>query len=131
MYSSIINNNYIILDFSQNRNPFIKVSTRWFCKSNSVMFFCENTLNCKSTPSKPLTCNHLVSDSVYSLLTRENNFSQNLTGKNMITNNNSITLPEQRISLTEQSHHSGLDTETQQQNDSRVMILDRSLRMIQ
>ena len=36
----------------------------------------------------------------------------------MMSNNNSITLPEQRISLTEQSHDSGLDSETQQQNES-------------
>ena len=62
VYSSIINNDqygYIILDFSQNRKHFLKVSTWWFSKSKSVMFFSENTLNCKSTSSKPFTCYHL------------------------------------------------------------------------
>ena len=54
----------------------------------------------------------LISDSVYSILTKQNNDSQNSVNENMIVNRNSISLPEQRKSLDEQNQYSEPNIET-------------------
>ena len=82
------------------------------------MVFCENTLKCKSSAGKPFICYHLISDTVYSLLTRENSISQDVLNKNAITNNNSMSLPGQRLSHHDQPSYSDSNDETYPWNSS-------------
>ena len=95
------------------------MSSRWFSKTESVVVFCENTLKCKSSAGKQFICYPLISDTVYSLLTKENNISQDVLNKNVITNNNSMSLPGQRLSHHDQPPYSDSNDETYPQESSK------------
>ena len=76
---------YIVLDFSQNRSEYLRISTRWFT-TESVMVFTEQSSKCGGDSLKPFRCYHLIADNVFKLL----NSSQ--TCNNINKNTNSVEI---------------------------------------
>ena len=76
---------YLVLDFSQNRSEYLRISTRWFT-TESVMVFTEQSSKCGGDPLKPFRCYHLIADNVFKLL----NSSQ--TCNNINKNTNSVEI---------------------------------------
>ena len=75
---------YIVLDFSQNRSEYLRISTRWFSKE-SIMVFTEEKSSCGGDPLKPFRCYHLIADNVFKLL--NSNQTQITCGANNINKN--------------------------------------------
>ena len=82
---------YLILDFCQNRNKYLKVTTNWFEDKSCIMTFCENNMKCKTEEAKSFLCYHLVPSSIYNLLSRNNIPVHQNT--NVISNNAIYTPP--------------------------------------
>ena len=72
---------YIVLDFSQNRSEYLRISTRWFT-GDSIMVFTEQSSECGGNPLKPFRCSHLIADNIFKLL----NSSQTCNNTNKNTN---------------------------------------------
>lgn len=75
---------YLVLDFSQNRSEYLRISTRWFSRE-SIMVFTEQTSNCGGDPLKPFRCYHLIADNVFKLL--NSNHLQDTCNNNNINKN--------------------------------------------
>ena len=77
---------YLILDFSQNINQFLRVTTNWFENNSHIMSFCENNIKCDNPEKKSFLCYHIIPSTIYRLLTNAENPIQNTN----ISNNNII-----------------------------------------
>ena len=79
---------YLILDFSQNRNKYLRISTQWFSKDN-IMVFTEQPEKCPGDGLKTFRCYHLIADNIYKLLSSGHyqNSCNNFTNNNNISNN--------------------------------------------
>ena len=75
---------YLVLDFSQNRSEYLRISTRWFSRE-SIMVFTDQSSNCGGDPLKPFRCYHLIADNVFKLL--NSNQTQNTCNNNNINKN--------------------------------------------
>ena len=75
---------YLVLDFSQNRSPYLKVTSNWFSHDSPIMAFVQDTSNCNLEESKTYLCYYLVHSSMYNLLTKPS------VNQNTNTINNSV-----------------------------------------
>jgi hypothetical protein len=86
---SSVPNGYLILDFSQNRNKYLRISTQWFSNDN-IMVFTEQPEKCPGDGLKTFRCYHLIADNIYKLLS--SGHYQN-SCNNFTNNNNSLIIP--------------------------------------
>ena len=82
---------YLVLDFSQNRNTYLRISTRWFCNDN-IMVFTEPSEKGSGDGLKGFRCYHLIADNIYKLLS--SGHYQN-SCNNIVNNSNSMVIPNQ------------------------------------
>ena len=76
---------YIVLDFSQNRSEYLRISTRWFSE-DSIMVFTPDSPECGGKSLKTFRCYHLIADNIFKLI------NSNQTCNNSNKNNNSIQI---------------------------------------
>ena len=119
---------YIVLDFSQNRNKYLRISTRWFSKDN-IMVFTELSEKCPPADGlKTFRCYHLIADNIYNLLS-SGHYQKSC---NNITNNNSLLVPGFEKDLNRNDSNNRIETVKQRDDNTptssnvntRLKILD-------
>ena len=116
VYNHILTNTpygYLVLDFSQNRSKFLRITTRWFSNEN-IMAFTENSLKCSSDNFKRFTCYHIISDNIFKLLTSK----QNQNDENINTNKSSIVISGLEPPSNRYISNNPVDSRNQQQYDT-------------
>merc|ERR1712074_363355 len=94
--SSTIPYGYLVLDFSQNRNKYLRISTRWFCEDN-IMIFTEPSEKCSGDGLRGFRCYHLIPDNIYKLFSIGH--YQNSCNNNIVNNSNSVVVSIQEKNL--------------------------------
>lgn len=85
---------YLVLDFCQNKNRYLKVTSNWFGDQTCIMSFSENNIKCTTEEKKSFNCYHLVPSSIFDLLTK-NHQSHQQQNTNIINNSTSYIPPTQ------------------------------------
>ena len=81
---------YLVLDFSQNRSPYLKVTSNWFKHDSPIMAFTQDTSNCNLEENKTYLCYYLIHSSMYNLLTKSSDNQNNNTVINTVNSSNPI-----------------------------------------
>lgn len=70
---------HLVLDFSQNKDRYLRVTSNWFNKKSHIMSFIENKNNCSPDDKTSFLCYYLIPSTIYDLVTKNSQIVNNIT----------------------------------------------------